>query len=189
MKKQLSLSSYRFIDIFVFTALTIVFELLSSKAVFWFNEFYYVSLFIALSLIVMMRWGAWALITIIAAAITYCLANNASFNQYIIYIIGNSFLLFNLFWFLLGKERIRRGYTTVLFVFTGYLFVEIGRAMVSIFFGSNFFSAFLGFLGTDALSALLGLLIILIARKQNGLFEDQISYLLRIDKEEQNRVS
>jgi branched-subunit amino acid transport protein AzlD len=165
----------------------IVFELIAVRAVNWFHEVYSISLFIAISLIVMMRWGVWSIISIIAGAISYCLVNDAVFENYIIYIFGNLFILINLFWFLLGKDRIRKGYWTVLFVLSGYVLVEIGRSLVAVFFGGKFIPTLIGFLGTDLINALLALLIIIITRKQNGLFEDQISYLKRINEEERNQ--
>jgi hypothetical protein len=164
----------------------IIFEFLAVKATMWFGEVYCISLFMMLSLIVMMRWGLWSAFTIIAGAVTFCLAIEASWKNYIIYVVGNLFILFDLFWFLLGKGRLREGYMTVSFVLSGYVLVEIGRSVVAVFFRWPFLPTLIGFLGTDLLSALLAVLIILISRKQNGLFEDQLSYLKRINDEKTN---
>jgi hypothetical protein len=183
MEKQLTLRGYRSIDLLLFTVMMIVFELLAVKATIWFGEVYCISLFILLSMIVMMRWGGWSVVTIVAGAITFCLANGAPWEHYIIYVGGDLFILFDLFWFNLGKAKMREGYLTVSFVLCGYVLVETGRSFMGLFFGGNFLPALIGFLGTDLLSALLALLIIMIARKQNGLYEDQITYLRRINAE------
>ena len=165
----------------------VVFEVIAVRAVGWFQEIYSVSLFLAISLLVMMRWGAWSVFTIVAGALTYCWAIGAAFENYIIYVFGNLFILFNLLWFLMGKERIRKGYWTVLFVLAAYFLVELGRAIIAVFYGSAFLDTLISFLGTDLLNALLAVLIIIITRRQNGLFEDQISYLKRINEEERTR--
>jgi len=181
---KISFKNYRLFDLAVFSILLAVFEVIAVRAVSWFGELYSISLFLAISLLVMMRWGAWSAVTIVAGALAFCWANGAVLENYVVYVAGNLFLLFNLFWFLLGKDRIRQGYFSALFVLSGYLLTEFGRAVVSVFFGNRFFSAFIGFLGTDALNLLLALLVVWIAKRQNGLFEDQISYLKRTQEEE-----
>ena len=93
MNKQLTLGTYRFIDIIFVTTLMVVFEVIAVKAVGWFQELYSISLFFVFALLVMMRWGAWSTITIVAGAVTYCWANKATFENYVIYICGNLFIL------------------------------------------------------------------------------------------------
>ncbi|HEY8395351.1 MAG TPA: hypothetical protein VIK96_01080 [Bacilli bacterium] len=186
MDKHLSLRKYRLIDLAIFTVLLSVFEIIAVRAVGWFGELYSISFLIAISSLVMMRWGAWSAVTLAAGALAYCWANDAVLENYIIYVCGNLFMLFNLFWFMLGKDKVRKGYFALAFVLSGYLLIELGRAIVAAFFGTGFVSAFIGFLGTDAVNALLALLVIVIAKRQNGLFEDQISYLKRLNEEERN---
>lgn len=185
--QKISLKSYRLFDLAVFTVLLAVFEVIAVRAVGWFGELYSISLFLTISLLVMMRWGAWSAVTILAGALAYCWANGAAFENYVVYVIGDLFLLFNLFWFFLGKGRVRKGYFSMFFVLSGYLLTELGRAIVSAFFGRNFISALIGFLGTDLINSLLALLIVEIAKRQNGLFEDQIEYMRRLREEEWKR--
>lgn len=183
MKKNMSLGTYRFVDIFVFTVLMILFEFLATNFVD--TSLYSVSLFIPLTLIVMMRWNIWSIIIIIASAITYVYANNGTSDNYLIYIIGDLFILFNLLWLIKYKQNIKeKNYMCIIYVISGYFLVEVGRSIVSACLGYDFFKILLSFLGTDSLSVLVGLVVILIARKQNGLFEDQIEYLKRINAEE-----
>jgi len=184
---KLSLRNYRTFDISVFTVLLVVFEVLAVRAVGWFKEIYSVSLFLSLSLLVMMRWGAWSAVPIVFGAFAYCWAVGAAWENYVVYGVGNLFLLCNLLWFLRGKELVRKGPFLILFVLSGYLFTELGRSLVSLFFGGKFFSALIGFLGTDLLNALLALLVLGIAKRQKGLFEDQISYLRSLRQEEKKR--
>ena len=64
-----------------------------------------------------------------------------------------------------------------------YLLVELGRAIIAAY-GNAFLTVLIGFLGTDLINVLLTLLIVMIMKRQNGLFEDQIAYLKRINEEE-----
>jgi hypothetical protein len=181
MNKQLTFKGYRSLDLAVFTILMVVFEFVGVKATLWFDELYTVSLFFTIALIVMMRWGAWSVITVIAGALTYCLVNQAVWENYLVYLGGALFLLFNLFWFLLGKEKIRQGYYTFLYVLSGFLLVELGRSLIALIVYGKF--PLIGYLGTDVLTLALTILIIHLVRKQSGLFEDQIAYLKRINEE------
>lgn len=184
MNNQLSLGKYRLFDLLVFTGLMVFFEYVLVKVFPFLSGIYSISLFLTIALIVLIRWGLWAAIPIIAGGITYCLANDGKLNHYLIYTIGNLFILLNALWFLMGKNKIREGYITVSYVISGFILTELGRAIVAAILENNFLSAFISFLGVDSLSAAIALVIILIMRKQNGLFEDQISYLKRVQAEE-----
>jgi hypothetical protein len=164
------------------TGLLVIFEMVASQAPSWFSENYYISLYLSMSLIVLMRWNAWSIITILAGTVVYCLQNQGDFKNYITYLIGNSFILFNLLWFIKGKHLFKKTHVVLFYVISGYLFVEIGRSLVALFFDAPFFSTFIGFLGTDLLNVLLALLIVFIVRRQDGLFEDQITYLKRMSE-------
>lgn len=189
MKKNISFKTYRLIDIFILTGLLIIFEIIASLALGWFNEKYYISLFISMSLIVMMRWNAWSVITILIGTIAYCLTNQGILKNYVIYLVGNLFILLNLLWFIKGKKKFQKNYVVLLYVVTGYLNIEIGRSLIALFYDAPFFSTFIGFLGTDLLNFLLALLIVFIVRKQDGVFEDQFSYLKRMNEKKESEKS
>lgn len=189
MKKNISFKTYRLIDLFILTGLLIIFEIIASLALGWFNEKYYISLFISMSLIVMMRWNAWSVITILIGTIAYCLTNQGILKNYVIYLVGNLFILLNLLWFIKGKKKFQKNYVVLFYVVTGYLNIEIGRSLIALFYDAPFFSTFIGFLGTDLLNFLLALLIVFIVRKQDGVFEDQFSYLKRMNEKKESEKS
>lgn len=189
MRKNISFKTYRLIDLLILTGLLVVFETVASKATSWFSEKYYISLFFSMSLIVMMRWNAWSIITIFAGTVVYCLQNQGDLRNYITYLVGNLFILFNLSWFIKGKHIFKKSHVVLFYVISGYLFVEIGRSLVALFFDAPFFSTFIGFLGTDLLNVLLALLIVFIMRRQEGLFEDQFTYLKRMSEKNENDES
>ena len=105
-----------------------------------------------------------------------------------------------------GKERIREdSFLTVMFALTTQLFMQLGRAAVAFALlralpGSapagtqsiaGALSFCIGFVTTDALSGFFTAVILWIARRQDGLFEDQKHYLLRIqeaEKEERGEI-
>jgi hypothetical protein len=83
----------------------------------------------------------------------------------------------------MGKERICGNVLLILlFALCTQLFMQIGRACISIVMGASF-DAGLRFITTDALSGLFTMVIVWIASHLDGVFEDQISYLLRVQKE------
>jgi hypothetical protein len=182
MRKNISFKTYRLIDLLILTGLLVIFEMVASQAPSWFSEKYYISLLFSMSLIVLMRWNAWSIITILAGTVVYCLQNQGDLKNYIIYMVGNLFILFNLLWFIKGKHLFKKSHVVLFYITSGYLFVEIGRSLVALFFDAPFFSTLIGFLGTDLLNFLLALLIVFIMRRQDGLFEDQIAYLKRMSE-------
>jgi hypothetical protein len=111
----------------------------------------------------------------------YCLINDGSWKGYIIYSIGNLFVASNLILIkYAGKENIcRNTYILIAYMLCGYLSMNIGRTLISLIFSLDFTNQFLRYIFSDALNAVIGLIIILIARKQDGIFEDQMAYLKR----------
>ena len=144
MNKHLSLSTYRLIDISIFTVLMVVFELIAVKAINWFDEVYSVSLFLTIALILIMRWGFWSIFTIITGAIIYCYAIGATVDNYLVYIGGNLFILFNLFGLHLERKN-SKGALTLLYVLSGFVLVELGRSLIASFLGFPFFPTLIGF--------------------------------------------
>lgn len=187
MKRRLSFSEYRTIDLAILGGILFLFELLIvSAATKWFPEQpFTVSLAAAIVSIVMMRWGAYAAIHAALAGLFFCFFSSASsFEHFAIYCIGNLFamlslLLINYF----GKERIRSDkLLTLFFAFCTQAFMLVGRALVALVFGHSFGEC-LAFITTDALSIIFTMVIVWIVRNLDGVFEDQKSYLLRLQDE------
>ncbi len=183
--KNISFNQYRFIDLTILAVVTAVFEAITAYAATkWFpGELYAVSPTIAMACIVMMRWNGFAAINAALGGMSFCLASGATEKQILIYVVGNCFALLALLLFKLpGKNKIKdRFYFTLLFVLTAYIGAQIGRWLVGLACGGAADSIIM-FLTTDMLSLLFSVVIVLISRKADGLFEDQKSYLIRMDK-------
>ena len=64
--------------------------------------------------------------------------------------------------------------------------MQLGRMLTSLLLGTDFQTS-LGFFTTDALSLLFTGVILWIARRLDGIFENQKHYLLRIHKTEEEK--
>lgn len=188
MNRSFSFKQYRGIDLTLFALILCVTEMLIVNAArFWFAEqLYTVSAVAAVTAIVLMRWGPWAAIHAVLGGLVFSLASRGSAQQTLIYCIGNLLAMAALLPLrLLGAERIRKdGFLSVCFGLLILLLMQLGRAVMALMLGTGF-SACLGFFTTDALSLLFTGVIIWIARRLDGIFENQKHYLLRIHKEEE----
>ena len=182
----MTLKQYRNLDLFLFAVMLIISEsLIVNAAIRWFpDQLYTVSVCAAIVSIVLMRWGPWAAIHAVVGGLVYCFWAGGAPKQYLIYMIGNLFSLLSLLMFrLAGKKRICENVLlTLLFAVCTQLFMQMGRACVSFVMGAPVSTGF-SFITTDALSGLFTMVIVWIASRLDGVFEDQISYLLRVQKE------
>jgi len=187
MKRQLSFQEYRTIDLTLFAVILFIAEWMIVKAATWWfpDQLYTVSAVGAVTAIVLMRWGPWAAIHAALGGLVFCLASHGSGRQYIVYCAGNLLSMLALIPLkLLGGERIRLdGVLSVGFGLLTLLLMQLGRALVALILGTDFQTC-LGFFTTDALSLLFTGLILWIARRLDGIFENQKHYLLRIHKTE-----
>ncbi|MBQ9300030.1 MAG: hypothetical protein IJ214_05920 [Clostridia bacterium] len=186
MKGQMTVGRYRAVDLSLFALMLIVFEtVIVSAATKWFpSEPYTVSLVAAITAIVMMRWGIWAALHAVVGGIVFCLVSHATGRQYAVYCAGNLLGLGALLWIRLwGAERLREdSLKSLLYAFTVLLLMQLGRAAVALLLGAKPEAA-VGFITTDVVSYLFTLLIVWIVRRLDGVFEDQIHYLRRVNKE------
>lgn len=187
MKRRISFRQYRAIDLALFAAMLCVSEwLLVTAATRWFpDQLYTVSLVGALTAIVMLRWGPWAAIHAALGGLVFAIASHGSGKQLLIYAGGNLLSLVMLLPLRrLGGEKIRSdGFLSVCFGLATLLLMQLGRMLLAMAFGAPPRNA-LGFFTTDTLSLLFTGLILWIARRADGILEDQKHYLLRIHKEE-----
>lgn len=188
MNRSFSFKQYRGIDLTLFAVILCFSEMLIVNAArFWFAEqLYTVSAVAAVTAIVLMRWGPWAGIHAVLGGLVFSMASRGSAQQTLIYCAGNLLAMAALLPLrLLGAERIRKdGFLSVCFGLLVLLLMQLGRAVMALMLGAGF-SACLGFFTTDALSLLFTGVIIWIARRLDGIFENQKHYLLRIHKEEE----
>ena len=185
MNRQRSWKEYRAIDLSIMALMLAVFEfLIVNAASFWFpNELYTVSLAAAVTSIVYMRWGAWGGIHAVEAALVYCYFAGGTSEQYIIYCVGNLFSLFAVILLkTVGKEKVRTGKLSLVFPVLVQLLMHVGRGVTALICGAAF-GSMAAFIATDSLSYVFTFVIIWIARKLDGVYEDQKHYLLRISSE------
>lgn len=190
MEKQTSLIRYKSIDLVIWTFLLGLFEtFIAISGSSWFkSQPYTVSLVPALSLIVYIRWGIFGSIYSALGGLFLSLSLRASVDQTVVYVVGNLFsLLVYPLIVKVGKDRIRNSsLLSMIFAVMIALFMQIGRYIVSLFMGGKI-ESIIDFITTDALSGVFAVVIILIVRRVDGLFEDQISYLRRIEEENEEK--
>lgn len=189
---QRTLKQYRNIDLIIFTLLMCGLETLSILVLrTWAPNELFASMFLPIVLIVLMRWDAYGAILAIIHGIVYAMCFGAGFAEYIIFSIGNLGIMSVLLLFkFLGKERISgKWYLTLLYLFAAYISVELFRTLIALCFGYSFIECLSITFLADGFSVILAIVVLLVARKQNGLFEDQMQYLLRLEKERDEKAA
>lgn len=183
---NLSFKQYRATDLGIMLVLLMISDALIAYASrVWFpDEAYVLSPTVAIVCIVMMRWGGFAAIHAVGGGLALCVASGASAGQFAVYCIGNCFALMALVLFKVwGKEKIRsKPFFTVLFTIVAFCTTQLGRWLVGLLLGGTI-DDFITFIATDSLSLLFAVLAVLIARRVDGLFEDQRAYLIRTQSE------
>ncbi|MCM1042668.1 MAG: hypothetical protein NC350_00425 [Corallococcus sp.] len=186
-QKSLSYKQYRAADLLIFAVILCALEaIITVAAKKWFPEQpFVVTLVYTIVALVTMRWGAWGVMHAVLGGLTLAVASGASVSQYVIYAAGNAFCALSiLYTHFVGREKIRsKVILTILHVAIVYLSIILGRATVAAIYGNSFVDVFVMFVTTDALSLAITLVIVLIARRQNGLYENQKQFLLRTEKE------
>lgn len=190
MKREITLRQYRTVDL----VMTLVIMLVSQAVIYfaatkWYlDQLYIVSPVAAITAIVFMRWGAYAAIHAFAGGAAHCLLFGGGWTQLLIFSLGNLLSLFALFLIKKqGKENVRSSaYQTVLLGFLVQALMLLGRAGIALILGFEA-SACLSFITTDALSILFTVLIVWIARRVDGLFEDQKHYLIRMHQQDETQ--
>ena len=186
MQKQITFRQYRTMDLFFFSLILVISEvLITLGATVWFpGEPYTVSLSCAVAAIVMVRWGWWAAVPMAAGSIAFCLVSHAAPVQWIIYLAGS----------MAGLAMVpvlkRKGWESLhgnVLWLLGYglcvaLLMQLGRAAVALALGNNL-QVCAGFFTTDILSTLFSVLLVWIAKRLDGMLEEQRHYLKRIQEE------
>lgn len=193
MKKQISFRQYRAMDLFLFTALLCGCEaLITLGATRWFpGEPYTLSITPAVTAIVMVRWGGFAAIPAVLGAGVFCFVSGAALPQYLIYCVGNlASLLLTRFLCGDGWKRLHENVLlAMLYGLSTALLMQLGRLVLGLVMGGSL-RVCVGFVATDTLSTLFAVLIVWIARRLDGMLEEQKHYLHRVAEEmERERLS
>jgi hypothetical protein len=184
--KRRTFSQYRLIDLVLFAVITVIFEVIVSKAARVFpSQPYSISIVSAVTCIVFMRWGLYGCFHAVLGGFVTCYATGGSLEQYVIYVLGNTFsVLAVLYLNKIGSDRVRNSaWLSVFMAGLVALLMQIGRGIVAVILGNSLDIA-VGFILGDVLSGVFAMVIVGIARKLDGVFEDQKHYLLRINREE-----
>ena len=197
--RLISVQQYKATDLFLFAVILLVAELISHFARQAFPADTGFSLMVPVVLIVMMRWGWPGIIYAVADGLVVCLFayKTATPYQYAAYIIGNAFIaVMYIVMRLAGKDKVRKkAWTVILFALGGWLCVYLGRSLVWLIAvaafpaeGLSMWGGFISFAMTDLLSLIMAMVILPIMRRFDGMFEDQMDFLRRMDKERHDRI-
>lgn len=181
---------YKAIDLAFLAVILAVFEAIASIAAKqWFPlQLFSLSPTITVVCIVMMRWGGWAAIHAVVGGLSYCIATGGEPKQFLVYCAGNCLALVALVFFkFYGKERVRGSFLmTAAFALTAFFGAIVGRWLISLCFDFDLLSI-VDFFVADSLTLLFTVVVVLISRKPDGLFEDQKAYLIRTEDERKRR--
>lgn len=184
----MSFNQYRLIDLGIFAVILIIFESIASKAALSFtSQPYSISIVSAITCIIFMRWGIWGCFHAALGGFVYCFVTGGAADQYTIYVIGNLFSVAALLLLKrIGPDRVReKVFLSLLLSVLVSLLMQLGRGIVAVVFGASP-NMIAGFVFTDSVSTLFAMVITGIVRKLDGVFEDQKSYLIRLNREEEN---
>lgn len=186
MKQQITFRQYRAMDLFMFSALLCICEaLITLGATRWFTgEPYTLSITPAVTAIVMVRWGGLAAIPAVLGAFVFCLVSGAALPQYIIYCVGNlASLVLTLVLCRDGWKRLHENVLlSMLYGLLTAVLMQLGRFLLGLVMG-NSLGLCVGFITTDVLSGLFAVLVVWIARRLDGVLEEQRHYLKRVADE------
>ena len=187
VKTDSGIQRYKSMDLLVWTVLLLLFETIAAKAgAVWFrSQPWTVSLVPALSAIVYMRWGTFGVLYSALGGIVLCSAMGGGPGQYAVYGLGNmASALVLLIFGRMGKEMIRTSsMLSVAFALSVAFLMQAGRGIVSVVLGEGP-GALVDFVATDVLSGAFAAVVVWIARRLDGVFEDQLSYLVRLKAQE-----
>lgn len=193
---NLTFKQYRAIDLTILAVVLVISEaVVTIAATKWYpDQLFSVSTTLTLVCIVMMRWDGFAVIHAVLGGAVYCMVQGADMLQFAIYCAGNCGALIALVLFkIFGKEKIAgKFYYTVIFVLTAYCGMELGRWGMTLIIpdaaerisANSPVDLLVTLLIKEVISLLFAVVACLIARRMDGLFEDQRRYLLRVQEAE-----
>lgn len=182
-----SFRRYRTADLVIWTIIAAVMETLVTLAANkWFlHEIYCLSTTIAVTSIVMMRWNGFAAIQAVVGGFAYSVVlTGFNVKEIAVYCVGNCFMLLGLLIFkFVDKEKIRKTWwLTGIYAVLMFCLALVGRWAVSLIFGGSA-ASLLGIFLSDPITLLFTVIVMLISRVPDGLFEDQKHYIIRTDSE------
>ena len=191
--RLISLNQYKLTDIFLFAVILIVAELVVHFATIKFASetvTFLITFTVLITMLVMMRWGWVAVIFAAADGVLWCLLKGADWQSYLCYGLGNTFVaLLLLMTKFMGKKKIAsKWYFSALFVILGWVAMMLGRSLIGLCVGYSFGWLLKSFCLNELLSLCMAIVITMVLRRFDGMFEDQITYLKRLDEERKDRM-
>ena len=188
MSVRSGLAKYRATDLFIWALILCLFETLIVKAgtTLFASQPYTVSLVPAVVAIVYMRWGVYGMVHAFLGGLILCLASGFGLEvkRCAVYAVGNLLSAIVLLWLKGREKKIRDSWLlSAIFASVVAFLMQAGRAVVSLILGDTPSGA-VSFVATDVLSGVFALVLVLIARRMDGVFEKQVSYLLRVQEAE-----
>ena len=186
MQSRRSIGQYRAIDLFLFGVMMVVFETVAVKAAMnWFpREAWMVSMVPAVTAVVMVRWGSWCAVHAVLGGIVTVLAKGGTWQEYLIYGIGNPAVLAVLpLVRKQGWEKLHKGILPVLgFSILSVLAMQAGRAVPALMLGVSPAGVW-RMAAMDSITCLFTAVIVWITSRLDGMLEDQAHYLKRLSHE------
>ncbi|MCD7729546.1 MAG: hypothetical protein LUI60_06515 [Clostridia bacterium] len=197
--KVISYGRYRVTDLLLFAVILIAFEVISYYAfALWFSDSadFIFSIVTPITLLVMLRWGWYGMFYAVADGLFYCMLVLLNWDgvtgtqvwQYLlIYGLGSAFigLDYLMVKFVGYKKIMDKAWLTIIFTVAGWLCIALGRTLVAACLGFGFDTSFILY---DLLSCAMAIVIMLIMRKSDGMMERQKDYLLRLERERQEKM-
>ncbi len=196
--RHITFRQYRNIDLALLTGLLVLAELgiYIAKATVYSGQLFQASPTGPIVALVMMRWGGWAAIPAAVGGLLFGALRGGLWPYGVVYGLGNLLSLGAMLWFRMGKDKLR-GDTlrSLAYGATVQVLMQLGRGMVAFAVtvvdpailgqGTKLpLDIFLSFITADSLSILFTVVTVWIVRRIEGLFEDQKSYLLRVQNQE-----
>ncbi|MDR1705772.1 MAG: hypothetical protein LBS19_13965 [Clostridiales bacterium] len=186
----MSLKRYRLLDCGILLLIMALLEgLIAFGRGLYPGEAYMLSTVLPVTLIVIMRWGMWGLIHGIVGGVLYAFLYGGGRGA-AVYGLGNlGICLGAVFLLKTGKEKVRGDVLfTIIYCVLGWLGTGLGKSISSmIASGYGFMDMARLHLAVEAFNGAAAIIIVLIARKQNGVFEDQPAFLARTAEEEKRK--
>ena len=195
--RVISFGRYRVTDLLLFAVILTVFEVVMFFAYTkWFADDisrFSFSLVVPITLLVMARWNWYGMFYAVYEGLLYCVLLVATSNigsgdvlQYFLtFGIGNAFIgLAYLMVHFMGAKRIAsKWYFTLLYAIAGWVCIVLGRTVVNSCFGVGLAASLTNFASGDLLSLAVGIIVLLVMRKLDGMLERQKDYLKRVEQE------
>ncbi len=187
----MGLKQYRTIDLTILFIIMCVLEVASLLVLHRNISSFYLSIVLLVTLIVYMRWNFYGCIFGIVGGIIdavlissinsivdpNAMAMSAVVKWSIAYVVGYLMTAVSMAFFKMGKKKFSSNLIYIFFyVLSAYILMCLGRSLVFVFYGENFFEVLISNFTREALNLVFTFLVLLVAKRQDSIFADQKEY-------------